>query len=382
MSEIKDVRSKEIIIRIKRRGAAGSSDDGSTKKKRGGLIPEFDQPIPSRRRTEKKGIRFFDPAFVSGEQTLFLTYTPPLTLNPSDLEIDLPSTINGTQYQNLLDQIYSHVFGIPQNQWIEKFKKLTETDTQLKDVFVKYVDDVDGLIQSSIGNYTGNFADWKDDQLVLSNDETQTLEIKTNFFGYSDKYVKLSAPPGDIKITGENSPSADPVEFIPSANMDIFIIPAIVRIGGETKYHNGLHVFVDGAGTHSDVIEFHDVLFGGFQVIDRRQLDIFYNPPSDIYQEYLAYWNLWKTYPGAIAKRGKRDFYEFAPYSYYQEYSDLSPANFPYAPLYTPGTITESAFVYSDSIGRSANAPIPQITRLIFVIKQNNRFFYFWDITP
>lgn len=334
----------------------------------------------ARRIFPAQGIRFFDVAIKNGSQLYLADFgTPIFAGGPGDLEIDPPNITVGA-FQVLLDAIDDWAFEIPLENFTTSFDKLSAEKAFTKSVFVRYTDDEDGLVQTSIGNYLPDLEKFEEDSLKLSQAEVSTLEIKTIFGAYAN-YTKLSAPLANIKITAENDPDADPVYFQPTPVMDIFFFPSIQRAFGETKYDNGLHTYFDGVDTHSDLVVYHDFLNAGYQVMDRAWFQAWLDTLSlGTYEQSYAFWESWKTYPGVQMIRGIKDFYEVPPYSYYSTYTYIDKSNFPFPDIYTESGIDESGpYQNNDGFGNQTLA-FNLATKLIFMIKQGGNWFYFWRI--
>ena len=369
-----------IIIAKKNRfkgdGDQSQSDSYQTNNK-SGLMPVDSRPddlIPRRR---KDSINFYDLGQIKIDgvfQTLDVDFIPEVTI---DGERDFEYLILSGDIDAMMEEIEDIVFSVPFSDWKSKFYKIVKGDISFEKT-VRMNFDRGG---TPVSDTLNNLPEWTSGGLSLSPTQLGDLIVSPDSVLYHRPLDFTS-----YKVTSENDPDAEGVEFTPSGQMDIFIWPSVVVNSSTVQYRNGLHTFIDGSGTHSDEI-MHSELLNGYALVFERGLTeelvgIDYDGTS-----YEVFYDLTQMLKQLSASRGRhilRDFAESPPYDYSSILSALSPSSIPFSTIYTntSGPTTPSTHVHNESFGVNLTNLISdrETPTLIAVIKKGPSWFYMWNI--
>lgn len=376
MSDFKLKRGEEIIIEIDTEDTSEISISGFQKrnrksspllrpKKKGRYLP---------RRAAPSGIRFFDlyqtyESFVPGHSlsdagNLFITY----------------DSVTDEHIADLTAVLEVPIFSVPFENWKSHFNLIKPNKTIARAISVNYTDQSGNLIAAELPDVE---AFSSDGVLQLAQSELETLVIQPGSFLFPfDAALHCGEENPQLKITNVRSFDAEPVSFAPGVKMDIYYFPELIYRNAFVTFYDGLHIFTDANGTHSDLIRRLQEMFLVLSVLPREFFDDVIDAYLDIpdaYLQHYAFFQILKQMPDAAGVDGISDFNEFPPYSYFTTWNNLSTGGFPYPTIYTPGGINNDTFVYNLGHGVTFFAPgVPN--RLVMMINKGNEWFYFWKV--
>lgn len=370
INDYKPKNGEEIRVKIIREGEG--SDAGRTPKRRSSALLKATKPddyLP--RRLKTGAIRFFDLIRPVAGAEIFASFTPVWTRPANSLAIGF-AAITEAEAGTLVNETVSLLLATAAGDWPATFERVRKGEVYERAILASY--DIDGNPQA--GDLSA-LDEWTEAGLKLPADSVADLQLTGSFlFDCTVDFGDLS----NFKITAEPSIDAPAVAFTPSPAMDIFLAPEIVFSSGNTQYYNGLHVFTDVNGTHSDLIEYVEELNYVYSVIPRNETAaVLAAFDAAGYGFYFALWQILKRLPAVRFTRGKWDFHESPPYDYFVVWFDPAVSEFPFSGIYTPTGIVGATNVSNINYGANFGYGLA-FDRLSFAIRKGGQTFYFWRL--
>ena len=349
----------EIIISLKDQ-AVGSKEQSNQK----GIIPVRRPLRRLARRNSKTGIRFFDLG-VKGGSSIVRQYIP--LWDEADLEIVKAGLTD------LYREIELQIFDVNLNDFETTFELIEKGGIQGEVIAFS----TDNIPLAETLNETAIF---NSSVLRVASDEIDSLIISPSAgFSHASLFYPFNLAFNDLSlftITKEPDPESTPSTFSASSHMDIYIAPGVVYNFSTANY------FIYPPDDDSEV--WYDSLNQFYQTLDRGAVQSFFNSfikyedyegLNYTYYQFYAYAQFLKTLPNS---RLQKQIFIAPSYHYYFEpgSSFLTEPCFNHDQFLTSVGDVEYWLASGSSV--ITDASLYDVKKLIYIIKQNSEWFYFW----